>query len=87
MRLFAVGTALLAGMALPAMLAASTAAFAREDAPWCAIYPTDMGRTANCSFQTRAQCLAGVRGIGTCEPNGSSASQSKTSHGDGHRRR
>ncbi len=87
MRLFAVATALMTVMALSAMLAASTAAFAREDAPWCAIYPTDMGRTANCSFQTRAQCLAGVRGIGTCEPNGSSASQSKTSHGDGHRRR
>jgi len=87
MRLFAVGTVLLAGLALPGVLAASTAALAREDAPWCAVYPTDMGRTASCSFQTRAQCLAGVRGIGTCEPNGSSASQSKTSHGDGHRRR
>jgi hypothetical protein len=80
MRQFPIGTALLAAIVLPAMLAASTGAFAREDAPWCAVYPTDMGRTASCSFQTRAECLAGVRGIGTCEPN--SSSHAKATHSD-----
>jgi Protein of unknown function (DUF3551) len=75
----------LAAVALPAVLAASPAA-ADEHQPWCAVYPSDMGRTLNCAFGTREQCLAGVAGIGTCEPNRSSNSRRKAPGRD-HRRR
>jgi hypothetical protein len=44
---------------------------ARADAPWCA---RDSDGCTNCGFQTRAQCLATVSGMGgSCERNPSYA--------------
>lgn len=82
MRIKHLGIMALAMLAMPA--AASAAA---ENQPWCAIYPTDMGRTANCAFLTREQCLAGVSGIGTCEPNRSYKSHRKPPGRDRRHRR
>jgi Protein of unknown function (DUF3551) len=71
-----------AALAVLALTSLSSAAVAAQDAAWCAIYPTDMGRTSNCAFSTRAQCMAGVGGIGTCQPNGSHHARSKAPHND-----
>ena len=72
MGIMRLGAVALAVLALSAVLAASSAA-AEENQPWCAVYPTDMGRTTQCSFATHEQCLAAVSGIGSCQRNRSAA--------------
>ena len=67
MRVSRLAALALAGMMLPAVVAVSPAPAAAQQ-PWCAVYASAMGRTLNCAFRTREQCLAGVRGVGTCEP-------------------
>jgi hypothetical protein len=56
---------MLAGAACVALAFAH--AVARAEGAWCAL---DADGCSNCSFQTRAQCLATVAGSGgSCTPN------------------
>ena len=73
MTIVRLGTAALALLALPALLAASPArAYEKpyDPYPWCAVYGGDMGGASNCGFLTWDQCMATVSGVGGfCEPN------------------
>ncbi len=73
MRILRLGTVILAALALPAVLAASSArAYERpyDPYPWCAAYGGDMSGASNCGFLTWEQCMATVSGVGgSCEPN------------------
>jgi hypothetical protein len=51
-------------------LAAPAHAQSAYDYRWCAQYSGRGGGAMNCYFQTRAQCLATVSGVGgICQPN------------------
>jgi len=65
-----------AALALTSLLAASPAA-ADDNSPWCAVVATDMGRTAQCAYHSRAQCRAAIGGVGSCQPNRSSHARGK----------
>ena len=73
----------LAGLTLATVLAALPAV-ADDNSPWCAVVATDMGRTAQCAYSSRAQCKAAIGGIGSCQPNQSHNARSKAPD---HRRR
>ena len=73
MRLLRLATVALATLALPAVLAASSAhAYEKpyDPYPWCARYGGHMAGASNCGFLTWEQCMATVSGVGGfCEPN------------------